>query len=42
VYVMLTVERRWSPLRYERWLVDSWCRLLLSEQTTSEPGHRAP
>jgi AcrR family transcriptional regulator len=30
VYVMLTVERGWSPLRYERWLVDSWCRLLLS------------
>jgi hypothetical protein len=30
VDVMLTVERGWSPLRYERWLVDSWCRLLLS------------
>jgi AcrR family transcriptional regulator len=30
VYVMLTVERGWSPLRYERWLLDSWCRLLLS------------
>lgn len=30
VYVMLTIERGWSPLRYERWLLDSWCRLLLS------------
>jgi AcrR family transcriptional regulator len=30
VYVMLTVERGWSPLRYERWLLDSWSRLLLS------------
>jgi AcrR family transcriptional regulator len=30
VYVMLTIERGWSPLRYERWLVDSWCRLLLN------------
>jgi hypothetical protein len=22
-------ERGWSPARYERWLADSWCRLLL-------------
>jgi AcrR family transcriptional regulator len=29
LYVMLTVERGWSPMRYERWLADSWCRLLL-------------
>jgi AcrR family transcriptional regulator len=29
LYVMLTVERGWSPQRYERWLADSWCRLLL-------------
>ena len=29
VYVMLTGERGWSPKRYERWLADSWCRLLL-------------
>jgi AcrR family transcriptional regulator len=29
VYVMLTTERGWSPDRYERWLADTWCRLLL-------------
>ena len=29
LYVMLTGERRWSAKRYERWLADSWCRLLL-------------
>jgi len=29
LYVLLTVERGWSPRRYETWLADSWCRLLL-------------
>ncbi len=29
VYVMLTGERGWSPHRYERWLADTWRRLLL-------------
>lgn len=29
MYVMLTVERGWSSRRYEKWLADSWCRLLL-------------
>jgi AcrR family transcriptional regulator len=29
VYVMLTVDRGWSPARYERWLAESWVRLLL-------------
>jgi AcrR family transcriptional regulator len=29
LYVMLTVDRGWSAQRYERWLADSWCRLLL-------------
>lgn len=29
LYVMLTVERGWLPQRYERWLAESWCRLLL-------------
>ncbi len=29
VYVMLTGERGWSPSRYERWLAESWQRLLL-------------
>ena len=30
VYVLLTVDRGWSPPRYERWLANSWCRLLLN------------
>ena len=29
VYVMLTVERGWSPRRYERWLATTWQTLLL-------------
>jgi AcrR family transcriptional regulator len=29
VYVLLTVDRGWSPARYERWLADTWRRLLL-------------
>ncbi len=29
VYVMLTVERGWPPQRYQEWLADTWCRLLL-------------
>ena len=29
LYVMLTVERGWTPQRYERWLARSLCRLLL-------------
>jgi hypothetical protein len=29
LYVLLTLERGWSPVRYERWLTDAWCRLLL-------------
>ena len=29
LYVLLTVERGWSPHRFERWLADTWCRLLL-------------
>ena len=31
LYVLLTVERRWPPDRYERWLADTWCRLLLPD-----------
>jgi len=31
LYVMLTLERGWSPERYERWLVDAWCRFLLGQ-----------
>ena len=30
LYVLLTVERKWSPHRYERWLADTWQRLLLA------------
>jgi AcrR family transcriptional regulator len=29
LYLLLTAERGWSPRRFERWLADSWCRLLL-------------
>lgn len=29
LFVLLTIERGWSPKRFERWLTDSWCRLLL-------------
>lgn len=29
LYVLLTVERGWSAARYERWLADAWCCLLL-------------
>ena len=30
LFVMLTGERGWSPERFERWLADTWARLLLS------------
>jgi AcrR family transcriptional regulator len=30
-YVMLTAERGWSPIRYERWLAATWQRLLLPD-----------
>jgi AcrR family transcriptional regulator len=29
LFVLLTDERGWSHERYERWLQDTWCRLLL-------------
>ena len=28
-FVLLTIERGWSLKKFERWLADSWCRLLL-------------
>ena len=31
LYLLLTAERGWSPDRYERWLADAWCRLLLPD-----------
>ena len=30
LFVLLTIERGWSVKRFERWLADSWCRLLLA------------
>lgn len=30
-YLLLTVERGWPPERYERWLAEAWCRLLLPD-----------
>ena len=29
VFLLMTSERRWTLERYEGWLHDSWCRLLL-------------
>jgi hypothetical protein len=29
LFALLTAERGWSPQRFERWLADAWCRLLL-------------
>jgi AcrR family transcriptional regulator len=29
-YVLLTEDRGWSPRRFERWLADTWCRVLLT------------
>jgi hypothetical protein len=29
LFVLLTRERGWTPARYERWLADTWRRLLL-------------
>lgn len=29
VWTLLTDQRGWSPDHYERWLADTWCRLLL-------------
>ena len=31
VYILLTAERGWAPHRYERWLADTWSRLLLPD-----------
>jgi AcrR family transcriptional regulator len=30
VYLLLTIERGWSQWQFERWLVDTWKRLILS------------
>ena len=31
LYVLVTTERGWSPARYERWLAETWRRLLLPD-----------
>jgi AcrR family transcriptional regulator len=33
LYVLFTQQRRWTPRAYERWLADTWSRLLLAEGT---------
>ncbi len=38
LYVLLTGERGWPPDRYEHWLGDTWCRVLLPDTRRS---HRA-
>ena len=35
LYVLLTVERGWSPKHYEEWLATSWQHLLLTKLTKS-------
>jgi len=35
LFVLLTVERRWSTRRYEHWLADTWTRLLLGPETST-------
>jgi AcrR family transcriptional regulator len=39
VYVLLTVDRGWTPRRFETWLADAWCRLLLpaADDAPAEP-----
>ncbi len=34
-YYLLVHERGWAPARFERWLVDTWCRLFLDGQPVS-------
>ena len=31
LYVLLTTDRGWTPERYEAWILDTWCRLLLDD-----------
>jgi AcrR family transcriptional regulator len=39
MYQLLVGQRGWTPQRYERFLTDTWERLLLADQ--DRPGHRA-
>ena len=38
LYLLLTGERGWAPERYERWLVDTWSRLLLPDVAPGRPA----
>jgi len=31
LFVLFTQQRRWTPRAYERWLADTWSRLLLAQ-----------
>jgi AcrR family transcriptional regulator len=42
LYVLFTVERGWPPDRYERWLADTWCRLMLQSDSTSGARPHTP
>ena len=30
-YLLLVQQRGWAPARFEEWLKDAWCRLLLED-----------
>lgn len=38
LYLMFTDERGWTAERYERWLLTTWCRLLLPADPPSGAG----
>ncbi|MBA3268516.1 MAG: hypothetical protein H0T70_09715 [Acidimicrobiia bacterium] len=42
LYVLLTAERGWTPARYERWLADTWCRLLLPDSVAAARRRSEP
>ncbi len=44
VYVLMTVDRGWTPDHFEEWLADSWCRLLLpsADASPAPPVSAAP
>jgi AcrR family transcriptional regulator len=38
-YLLLVHDRGWSPQRFEQWLAEAWCRLLLGPGSTRDrPG----
>lgn len=41
VHHLLTIERKWDADRYERWLADALCALLLPQPGDSQPASRA-